>query len=239
MNGKLYLIPTVLAESTEEAVLPAGLKSTVQSLDYFLCENVRTARRFISRLQVHPSIESLHFELLDKDTVPEELSSLLRPLNEGHDMGLISESGCPGIADPGALAVSYAHVHRIQVVPLTGPSSILLSLMASGLNGQQFAFHGYLPVEAKDASTVLRALERESREKNQTQIFIETPYRNNQRLTSLLQSLQPDTLLCLAMNLTAPDEKIICEPVAQWKKRSLHLEKVPTTFLFLAARSMR
>lgn len=154
-------------------------------------------------------------------------------------MGLISESGCPGIADPGALAVSYAHAHGIQVVPLTGPSSILLSLMASGLNGQQFAFHGYLPVDAKGASTVLWALERESREKNQTQIFIETPYRNNQRLTSLLQSLQPDTILCLAMNLTAPDEKIICETVAQWKKRSLRLEKVPITFLFLAGRSMR
>lgn len=234
MNGKLYLIPTPLAENSQELVLPKHVRESVGKLGYFLCENVRTARRFVSSLHVFDSVEGLHFELLNKDTSETEISQLLRPLMEGHDMGLLSESGCPGVADPGALAVDYAHRQRIQVVPLVGPSSILLALMASGLNGQKFAFHGYLPIDSKEASTIIRNLERESGEKNQTQIFIETPYRNNQLLGHLLRTLRPDTCLCLAINLTGANEQIICQDVDAWKKQTPVVEKVPATFLFLA-----
>ena len=239
MSGKLYLIPTVLAEGTENTVLPPSIRTTIQNLNYFLCENVRTARRFVSRLHVHSNLESLHFDLLDKDTSEDLLPTLMKPIRDGHDVGILSESGCPAVADPGARAVEYAHEHQIQVIPLSGPSSLILSLMASGLNGQQFAFHGYLPVDADEAATVIRMLEKESKEKNQTQIFIETPYRNNQRLTSLLKNLRDDTHLCVSINLTAPEEKIISMPVAAWRKQPLQLDKQPATFLFLAASKMR
>lgn len=239
MSGTLYLIPTILAEGTEDQVLPPSIHSVIGGLKYFLCENVRTARRYVSRLRVHSNIASLHFELLDKDTPPDQLPALLRPLIEGHDVGLLSESGCPGIADPGAAAVEYAHELSIPVVPLVGPSSLILALMASGLNGQQFAFHGYLPVDSKSASTRISALEKESREKNQTQIFIETPYRNNRLLTALLDALSPNTRLCLAIDLTAPSQRIVCQTVATWKKAKFQMEKVPVTFLFLAAHETR
>ncbi len=235
MKGKLYLIPTVLAEGTQENVLPPVIGSTVKILDHFLCENVRSARRFVSSLHVHPSIETLRFDLLDKDTSTEEIARILNPLLHGEDLGLLSESGCPAVADPGALAVDFAHRHDVVVVPLAGPSSIMLALMASGLNGQRFAFHGYLPVDSKEAGETIQRLERESREKNQTQIFIETPYRNNQLLGHLIRSLQSDTRLCLAVNLTSPDEKIMCKTVAVWKKELPQLEKVPITYLFMAS----
>jgi len=239
MSGKLYIIPTVLAEGTEGEVLPPAIHTTIAGLHHFLCENVRTARRFVSRLQAHPNVESLSFELLDKDTPQRQLPELLRPLTEGQDMGLLSESGCPGIADPGAVAVAYAHEHKIQVIPLVGPSSLMLALMASGLNGQQFAFHGYLPVESKSSASRIRVLEKESSQKNQTQIFIETPYRNNQVLTTLLGALQPHTRLCLAINLTAPTQQVICQTVEQWKAGKIHVEKVPVTYLFLAGPGTR
>jgi 16S rRNA (cytidine1402-2'-O)-methyltransferase len=162
------------------------------------------------------------------------LPRILEPLQRGINMGLLSESGCPAVADPGALAVGFAHRNGIIVVPLVGPSSLMLALMASGLNGQRFAFHGYLPVESKDAASAIRALERESAEKSQTQIFIETPYRNNKLLGHLLRTLQPTTRLCVAANLTAPDESIQCKPISEWKKQTPELDKVPATFLFLA-----
>lgn len=234
MSGKLYLIPTVLADETSARVLAPVVRTTIGSLNDFLCENVRTARRFVSELDVHESIESLHFELLDKDTTPKQLSTLLKPLLEGTSIGLLSESGCPAIADPGALAVAYAHRHGIKVVPLPGPSSILLALMASGLNGQQFAFHGYLPIESRDAGERIKQLERESREKNQTQLFIETPYRNNKLLGHLLKHLHPETMLCVAADLTSANEFIACRPVREWKADVPVLERVPATFLFLA-----
>jgi len=239
MSGKLYIIPTILAEGTEDQVLSYSITSTISGLNHFLCENVRTARRFVSRLGVHPNIESLRFDLLDKDTPHDQLPEIMRSLIEGHDMGLLSESGCPGIADPGAVAVAYAHEHNIKVIPLVGPSSLMLALMASGLNGQQFAFHGYLPVDSKSSAARIRALEKESSQKNQTQIFIETPYRNNQLLTTLLGTMQPHTRLCLAINLTAPTQQIICQTVAQWKAGKIHVEKVPVTYLFLAAPGTR
>ncbi len=235
MNGTLYLLPTVLAEGTERSVLPAEVSDTVKRLRFFLCENVRTARRFVSALGVHPSMEVLNFELLDKDTSEQTLPQLLAPLLRGEDMGILSEAGCPGIADPGANAVNFAHRQGIRVVPLTGPSSMLLSLMGSGLNGQRFAFHGYLPVESKAASQLIRALENESREKNQTQLFIETPYRNSKLLDNLLKTLRSDTQLCIGYHLTSANGWIQTRTVADWKLDTPVLEKVPVTFLFLAS----
>ncbi|MBL7852326.1 MAG: SAM-dependent methyltransferase [Cyclobacteriaceae bacterium] len=234
MKGTLYLIPTVLAEGTEQRVLSPEIPMTVGRLKFFLCENIRTARRFISALKVHPSIESLQFTELNKDTPEQHLPELLAPLSAGEDAGLLSEAGCPGVADPGALAVAFAHRHGIRVVPLTGPSSLLLGLMGSGLNGQRFAFHGYLPIEAKAIGTALRTLEQESREKNQTQLFIETPHRNNSLMAHLLRYLRSDTRLCLAYHLTSPEGWIKTLTVAEWKKNIPALDKVPVTFLFLA-----
>ena len=235
MKGKLFLIPTFLTENSQLDNIPSQVRDTIRVTSYFLCENIRTARRYISSLKIHKSIESLHFEVLDKDTKSEALSGLMAPLEEGHNMGVISESGCPGIADPGSLAVHFAHKKNITVVPLVGPSSIVLALMASGLNGQKFAFHGYLPIEGADAIHTIKNLERESKEKNQTQIFIETPFRNNALLGHLLKSLQPDTRLCVAFHLTSSMEKIICQEVNQWKIKPVTFEKAPAVFLFLAA----
>lgn len=234
MKGKLFLLPTILADETQQAVIPPSVKESVKTIRYFLCENVRTARRYVSSLKVHDSIESLQFEVLDKDTNPQELPTLFAPIDEGKNIGVLSESGCPGVADPGAAAVSYAHQKKIRVIPLVGPSSILLALMASGLNGQRFAFHGYLPIDSKGASASIKEFERESKEKNQTQIFIETPYRTNALMAHLLKSLRPDTILCVAINLTSTNEKIISQSVGQWRKQPVTFEKEPAVFLFLA-----
>ena len=234
MKGKLFLLPTILADETQQAVIPPSVKESVKTIRYFLCENVRTARRYVSSLKVHDSIESLQFDVLDKDTNPQELHLLLAPIDEGKNIGVLSESGCPGVADPGAAAVSYAHQKNITVIPLVGPSSILLALMASGLNGQRFAFHGYLPIDSKGASASIKEFERESKEKNQTQIFIETPYRTNALMAHLLKSLRPDTILCVAINLTSTNEKIISQSVGQWRKQPVTFEKEPAVFLFLA-----
>jgi 16S rRNA (cytidine1402-2'-O)-methyltransferase len=232
MNGKLYLIPTPLAEGTQADVLPPMLKTTVGCLTYFLCEDVRTARRFVSSLKVVPSVEALRFEKLDKDTSESELPELMAPIHKGIDIGVMSEAGCPGVADPGALAVAYAQEKGIAVVPLVGPSSLLLALMASGLNGQRFAFQGYLPIDAKEATTAIQVFERESASKGQTQIFIETPHRNNRTLDLLLKTLKPTTQLCLAVNLTAPEASVLTKTVSEWRQEKQKLEKVPVTFLF-------
>jgi 16S rRNA (cytidine1402-2'-O)-methyltransferase len=232
--GTLYLIPAVIAEGTNARVIPSHVRETITSIHFFLAEDVRTTRRYFSSLKTFESLEALHFEVLNKDTVKDQLPELMRPLLEGSDMGLVSEAGCPGVADPGAIAVEYAHDHNIRVVPLSGPSSIVLALMASGLSGQHFAFHGYLPVGEKEASTSIREFERESRVKMQTQIFIETPYRNGKLLNHLLQNLQHTTRLCVAIDLTSPHEKIICKPVHDWKAEKIDMPKSPAIFLFLA-----
>jgi len=234
MKGKLFLLPMVIAEGSPEQTIPPSVIQTVKNLRNFLCENIRTARRYISSLKVHESIESLNFELLNKDTPSSELPRLLQRLELGEDVGLLSESGCPGVADPGAAAVRYAHSKCITVVPLVGPSSILLALMGSGFNGQQFAFHGYLPIDSKEIGTRIRELERESSSHGQTQIFIETPYRNNKLLSHLLHFLQPATMLCVAIDLTSENEKIISMPVGDWKTLGITFEKSPAVFLFLA-----
>lgn len=233
-KGKLFLIPTVIAEDSQENVIPASVRKELMNIHSFLAEDVRTARRFLSSLKIYDSIEPLHFSVLNKDTRANELAALFTPVMEGKNLGVLSESGCPGVADPGALAVRFAHRNGIKVVPLVGPSSILLSLMASGLNGQQFAFHGYLPIDGKDAGDTIRTLEKESRSKNQTQIFIETPYRNNPVKAHLLKSLHPETLLCIAVDVTGKDEFIQMLTINEWRKKAIELPKLPAVFLFLA-----
>ena len=234
MAGTLYLIPNIIADGTQEKVIPVQVKEALAPIKYFAVEDIRTARRYLSSLKIFESIEALHFQVLNKDTKEEELIEILKPLHHGNDMGVISESGCPGVADPGALAVAYAHQHNIQVIPLVGPSSILLALMASGLNGQKFAFHGYLPIEANEAGKVIKALENESRTKNQTQIFIETPYRNNSLLDHLVKHLHPNTKLSIAIDITGAEESIQTKEIKAWASHKPSLAKTPTVFSFLA-----
>lgn len=233
-NSQLYLIPTPLAEnSLDQSVVPF-LKATVKELDYFLVEDLRTARRFISSLKLNITIEDLTFHELKKNTSREQAERLLTPLKQGKNIGIMSEAGCPGIADPGALAVSIAHAWSVQVVPIVGPSSIILGLMASGFNGQQFCFHGYLPIKVPDLSKKLKQLEEESLNKKQTQIFIEAPYRNNKMLEQILKTCRPDTKICVARDLNGKEEKIISKPVRQWKSGEIELHKIPAVFFLLS-----
>ena len=233
-KGKLFLIPNLIAEDTAHEVLPPQLKNILPGLRHFLAEDVRTARRYLSLLKVYPSIEELNFSTLNKDTRHEALDELFLPVFEGHDIGIISESGCPGVADPGALAVEFAHARDIRVIPLVGPSSILLALMGSGLNGQQFSFHGYLPIEGKESAKAIRDLEKESEGKNQTQIFIETPYRNNSLFQNLLKNLRGETRLCVAVDVTGSTEQIVTRKIREWRKETIEWPKKPAVFLFLA-----
>ncbi|MBX2915498.1 MAG: SAM-dependent methyltransferase [Cyclobacteriaceae bacterium] len=234
MAGKLYLIPTIISDETQHVVIPQQVKEVLPGIKYFLAEDLRTARRFLSSLKVYPTIEELNFQVLNKETPAIDLPDLMKPLEAGFNMGVISESGCPGVADPGALAVAYAHAHNFQVVPLVGPSSILLALMASGLNGQQFAFNGYLPVDVNEASKKIKELERESKLKNQTQIFIETPYRNNAVFSHLLKNLHAHTRLTVALDITGKNESIVTKAVSTWKSNTIVWPKTPAVFLFLA-----
>ena len=233
-NAKLYLIPNTIADDTQNAVIGPHVRDKLPGITHFLAEDIRTARRFLSSLKIYDSIESLHFEILNKDTSPLELKDLFKPIYNGLHVGVLSESGCPGVADPGALAVKFAHENNIKVIPLVGPSSILLALMASGLNGQRFAFHGYLPIDAKESARTVRELEKESRQKSQTQIFIETPYRTNALFQLLLRTLSEETLLCIASNITGESEDIETYPVKRWKTFGKEWPKAPTVFLFLA-----
>lgn len=233
-HGKVFLIPTIIADETQAEVIPMQVREVLPSIHHFLAEDVRTARRYLSSLKIFSSIESLHFETLNKDTPAENLKGFFEPVFGGAHMGIISESGCPGVADPGALAVKFAHENGIQVVPLVGPSSLLLALMASGLNGQHFAFHGYLPIDSKEAATSIKAFEKESRVKSQTQLFIETPYRNNQLMTTLLRNLSDETLLCVALDVTGASESIRTFTVKKWKSLTVDFPKSPAVFLFLS-----
>ncbi len=233
-KGILYMIPSFLAESKVEEILPADVIGGIVGLRNFIVENERTSRRFLIKLGMKKYLDEIHFELLNKHTKPEELDLMLRPLLDGVSVGLISEAGCPGVADPGAEIAARAHKNNIRVIPYTGPSSILLALMASGLNGQQFAFHGYLPVQPGARVSKIRELQDLSGKNKVTQIFIETPYRNNKLLADLLSSLRPSTRLCVAVNITGPEEKIITKTIAEWKKIRIDLHKQPAVFLFLA-----
>lgn len=230
-KGKLFLIPNVLAENTAQTVISPQVKEVIAHTKIFLVENLRTARRYISSLKLGVNLEEIHMEILDKDTPPETMSRLMQPLMNGADIGIISEAGCPGIADPGAVAVAFAHHKGIQVVPLSGPSSMFLALMGSGFSGQSFAFHGYLPIDKKDRSAAIKKLEAESLREKRAQIFMETPFRNNQLLEDLLATLNPNTKLCIAKNITGSDEMILTKTANEWKKLPLDLHKIPTVFI--------
>lgn len=227
----IFLIPTILAPETQDNVLSPQIIEVVKHLNTFFVEELRTARRFISSLKLGKVIDDLTFYELNKDTPHEQTLSQLKKLKG--DAGIISEAGCPGIADPGAVAIGFAHQLGYRVRPLVGPSSILLALMASGFNGQSFIFHGYLPIEKAAKIKVLKNLEQTAKSKNQTQIFMETPYRNNALLEDVLQNLNAETLLCIAANITAEDELIRTMPVREWKKQKPDLHKKPVIFLLL------
>lgn len=233
-NGKLFLIPVIIAAGTQERVIAAGVRKELAGLRHFLAEDIRTARRYLASLKIYDAIEDLSFSVLDKDTQEADLPAMFAPVFDGHPIGVLSESGCPGVADPGAKAVKFAHAKGIRVIPLVGPSAILLALMASGLNGQRFAFHGYLPIQVKDAIRAIKDLEKESRAKGQTQIFIETPYRNNALFSNLVRNLHGETLLCVALDLTGEKEFIMTQTAAMWRSQSIALPKAPAVFLFLA-----
>ena len=227
----LYLIPSNLSDAPVENVLPALNLRVVTELRYFIVENVRTARRFLKRCNRDINIDELTFFLLNVNTRPEDVPAMLQPMSEGHSMGIISEAGCPAIADPGALAVAAAHNRGYNVEPLIGPSSILLSLMASGFNGQSFAFNGYLPIDGQQRSTTLKRLYKEALNERRTQIFIETPYRNNRLIADIVSTLPPNARLCVASDLTGENQRITTLPLAEWARRKPDYYKTPAIFL--------
>lgn len=236
MTGTLYLIPVPLAEDTlPQQVLPPEVLQRMHGLRHFIVENEKTARQYLAASGHPVPIRELTFEVLTKDTAPKKLPALLKPLQQGVDVGLMSEAGCPGIADPGAALAAVAHHKGIRVAPLIGPSSLLLALMASGLNGQRFTFLGYLPSDKAARLKTIKGIELDSRKQQATQLFIETPYRNPHMLEDLVATLQPQTKLCVACNVTSTEELILTKTVADWKKSPLpDLHKKPTVFLLLA-----
>lgn len=229
--GKLYLIPTTMGECDPMDVLPQTIKRTIDFIDHYIVENDKTARKSIKEVNPDKKQADLVLFTLNKRTEVKEHLDFIKPLLEGKHMGLMSEAGCPGVADPGAVIVKLAHEKGIQVVPLVGPSSILLAMMASGMNGQSFTFHGYLPIEKDEKRASFKTLERISFEKNQSQIFIETPYRNNKLLEDLIATLHPETHLCIATDITLPTEYIKTKKIASWKKETIDLHKRPTIFI--------
>lgn len=230
MVGTLYLIPTTLGSDQWQEVIPQYVAHIARDIRHFVVEDVRSARRYLSRLQMPVPISDLHFELLNEHSTSNDVHSLLKPLFEGEAIGLISEAGVPAVADPGASLVALAHKKGIKVVPLTGPSSIIMALMASGFNGQNFAFVGYLPINPKDRAKRIAELEQRSRAENQSQLFIEAPYRNNQLLSALLATLKPETFLHVSCDLTLPSEIILTQSVKEWKKKMPDLHKRPSIF---------
>ena len=229
--GILYLIPNTLGQSNIDNVLPSYNISVAKNLRHFIVENVRSARRFLKMLDRDIVIGDLSFYELNRHTPTDRIAELLLPIYEGHSMGIISEAGCPAIADPGADVVAIAQRKNIRVVPLVGASSIILSLMASGFNGQSFAFVGYLPIDKKARIQRLKQLESRASSERQTQIFIETPYRNNQLVQDMVATLKPDTLLCIASELTADTESVKTLPIAEWAKQQIDINKRNTIFL--------
>ena len=232
MKGTLYLIPSTLGEDSPLEVLPPVIAQITGKLKNFIVEDVRTARRFLKRINREIVIDELTFLELNEHTPVQEIMDLLTPLLEGKDAGLLSEAGLPCVADPGSTLVSYAHENDIKVVPLTGPSSIFLALMASGFNGQNFVFHGYLPVDKRERIQKIKEIESAAYQKNQTQIFIETPYRNNQMMESLIAACKPETKICVAFDLTLPGETIIQSTAKRLNMNTRpDLNKKPAVFL--------
>ncbi|MDA3944499.1 MAG: SAM-dependent methyltransferase [Bacteroidetes bacterium] len=230
-KGKLYLIPTLLGETAADSVLPKATLDIIFGLDHFIVENLRSARRFLSKTGNSKMIDEIHFELHDKHYQASDLNELLKPILQGIDMGLMSEAGTPCVADPGGAVVALAHQMGIQVVPLTGPNAILMALMASGFNGQAFSFHGYLPIQSKDRINSLKMLEKRTLSAGETQIFIETPFRNNALIESILQHCLPETLLCVAAEISTKHEKIISKRIKDWQSISYDYHKKPCVFL--------
>jgi 16S rRNA (cytidine1402-2'-O)-methyltransferase len=229
--GSIYLIPSLLGDSPVDAALPAAITTTVSKLKHFLVEDEKSARAFIKVVAPSVTIQGLSLRRLNEHTQPAELEELMAPLYNGEDIGILSEAGCPAIADPGSLAVAHAHRLGARVYPLVGPCSMVLALMASGLNGQSWRFHGYLPVDATQRKAALRALERDVQSRGETQIFMDTPYRNQRMLEDLLEHCAGELLLCIASELTTPREEIRTRSVAQWKELRTTLPKAPALFL--------
>lgn len=232
--GILYLIPTPLAPFAENDiawVIPAAVRQCIAGLGHYIVEHPKTARQFLKQAGCALPLQKIKMQVLDEHTLPKEFASLLAPLLAGNNVGLLSEAGCPAVADPGAGLVRLAHQKNIRVVPLVGPSSILLALMASGLNGQRFVFHGYLPVENDQRVRKILELEKESAARDQTQIFIETPYRNQKLLESLIQTCRDGTELCIACDLTLASEQIATRTVKEWKRGLPDINKKPAIFL--------
>jgi 16S rRNA (cytidine1402-2'-O)-methyltransferase len=233
--GTLYLIPVTLGDDNISKVLPADVLSLAQQLDTFVVESEKSARHFLSTIKTIKPVRELTLNLLNEHTEDKDVAGLLTPLLAGKDVGLMSDAGCPGIADPGAKLVELAHQKGVRVVPFVGPSSIVLSLMASGLNGQQFAFLGYLPIDKALRNQKLKEIEKRSLSHKETQLFIETPYRNQHMLEAILAVCQPNTRLCVACDISLSTEMIITKTIASWKKNPLpELHKRPTVFLLLA-----
>lgn len=234
MKGKLYLIPSPLGDNDPAEVIPAPTLALLQGIDCYVVEEVRTARRYLSRAGLKGRIQDLEFHELNEHTSQEGVEKLAALFNDGRNVGLISEAGLPAVADPGAALVALCHRCGIEVVPQVGPSSLMMSLMASGLNGQSFAFCGYLPAKTEERRSAIKAIEKTSHSLRQTQIFIETPYRNDSMLSDLLQSCRPSTRICVAANITMPDAYIRTKTVSEWKKENLIIGKRPCVFLMLA-----
>ena len=230
-NGKLYLIPTTLGDGHALDVLPQSIYKAIELIDIFIVENEKSARKFIKTTNPAKVQANLQLFLLNKHTELSAHQKMLQPCLEGKIVGLMSEAGCPAIADPGAVIVKLAHEKNIQVLPLVGPSSILLAMMASGMNGQNFAFNGYIPIDKSEKKAVLKNFEKLSQDKNQSQIFMETPYRNNKMLEDILQALQPNTHLCVASDISLPTEYIKTMRVMDWKKATVDLHNKPTIFI--------
>jgi 16S rRNA (cytidine1402-2'-O)-methyltransferase len=229
--GKLYLIPTTLGDNPPFEVLPISIKQAIDNIDEYVVENEKTARRFIKIISPKKSQQSLILHILNKYTEDNELPQFLNACREGKPLGLLSEAGCPAIADPGADLVKLAHQNQIQVVPLVGPSSIILALMGSGMNGQSFTFNGYLPIDKNERKGELKRLERISFEQNQSQLFIETPYRNNKMLEDMCNTLHPQTRVCIACDLTLSSEYIKTMTIHDWKYVNVDLHKRPAIFI--------
>ena len=231
METALYLIPVTLGDTSIEKVLPSYNKEIILGIKHFIVEDVRSARRFLKKVERSINIDELTFYTLNKHTSAEEISGYLKPLLGGESMGVISEAGCPAVADPGADVVAIAQRKNLQVVPLVGPSSIILSVMGSGFNGQSFAFHGYLPIDPSERIKRIKVLEQRIYSENQTQLFIETPYRNNKMMEDIVKNCRPQTKLCIAANITCEDEYIKTKTVKEWQGKLPDLSKIPCIFL--------
>lgn len=234
--GKLFLLPTPLSEGDPARLLTAMELEVIASLQCFVVEELRTARRFLSAAGLRGHIDELELHELNEHTTPEEVEVLEGLFRDGRNVGLLSEAGLPAVADPGAQLVALCHRKGIKVVPLVGPSSLMLALMASGLNGQSFTFRGYLPAKTAERRHALQELERTSARLDQSQIFIETPYRNDSMLADIIGCCSPDTLLCIATDVTAPDEEIHTRTIAEWKKQKATIGKRPSVFILYASR---